>query len=347
MFWSWLHPDDPTDVSNSETLRNIGLLIGGALAFVFAGWRAWIAERQANAAQEQANTAQRTLLNDQYQRGADMLSSDVLAVRLAGIYALQSLAQQQPEAYHIQIMRLFCAFVRNLPKDDILDKPVIIEGEEMLPPIREDAQAALSAIGQRSSKHMQLENEKGFRVDLHGANLRKGDVRGCLLGRADLTWANLTEADLENANLAGALLNFADLSGAKMSGADFQSCICRLASVSLAKAHETNLTRADLEGTIWFDAELENASLSFATLRGADLRRANLAGTDVTGTVFGNGGRRTEHYSDGMLAISARQAYTSLTQEQLDQTTAADGCPPEIEPGTTDAETNVPLEWQG
>ena len=36
-FWGWLHPQAPTTVSNSDTLRNVGLLIGGLLAFMFAG----------------------------------------------------------------------------------------------------------------------------------------------------------------------------------------------------------------------------------------------------------------------------------------------------------------------
>ena len=347
LFWGWLHPDDPTDVSNSDTLRNVGLLMGGALAFVFAGWRAWIAEHQANASQEQANTAQRTLLNDQYQRGADMLSNDVLAVRLAGIYGLQTLVEQQPEAYHLQIMPLFCAFVRNPPKDDVLDKTFVIEGEAMPPLIREDAQAALLAIGRRNSRHIQIEKEKGFRVDLHGSNLRNGDVRQCQLDGADLTWANLTNADLESATLVGADLTYANLSGAKMSRADFRKTVCRLARISLTKAHNANFAEADLEGTIWYGAELDNASVSFATLRGADLTRATLSGTDISGTVFGNGGRRHEDYSGDLLGISSRQAYTSLIQEQLDQATASRNCPPEIEHGTTDAETDLQLVWQG
>ena len=41
-----------------------------------------------------------------------MLGSEVLSVRLGGIYALQRLAEEWPDQYHIQIMRLFCAFVR-------------------------------------------------------------------------------------------------------------------------------------------------------------------------------------------------------------------------------------------
>ena len=102
--WDWLHAEGSTTVSNSETLRNVGLLLGGALAFVFAGWRAWVAERQASAAQAQAataqaqadiaqqqvETAQQGLLNERYQRGAEMLGSPVLSVRLGGIYALRT-----------------------------------------------------------------------------------------------------------------------------------------------------------------------------------------------------------------------------------------------------------------
>ena len=344
--WGWLHPEDSTDVSNSETLRNVGLLIGGVLAFMFAGWRAWIAERQADAAQTQAGTAQRTLLNDQYQRGTDMLSSEVLAIRLAGIYALRAVAEQQPAGYHLQIMRLFCAFVKGPPKDDILDTPFVIGGEEIPLRIREDAQAALSAVGRRDPRHLQIESEEGFRVDLRGANLRNADFRRCLFDQSDLTWADLTGADLEDAKLAGADLTYADLSVAHMSGADFQGANCRLARISGAKAHDANFTAADLEGTILSSADLENACLSYATLRGADLTRAILSGTDISGTKFGTGGRRSEDYSEGELGISATQAYTSLTQEQFDQATASHDCPPEIEHGTNNSETGFQLVWK-
>ena len=63
-FWDWLRPPAPTMVSNSETLRNAGLLIGGLLTFVFAAWRASVAGRQADASQRQAKIADRGLLND-------------------------------------------------------------------------------------------------------------------------------------------------------------------------------------------------------------------------------------------------------------------------------------------
>ena len=76
-------------------------------------WRSTVAERQSATSQLQSETAQRGLLNERYQKGAEMLGSAVLAVRLGGIYALDRLAREHPEAYHLQIMNLLCAFVRN------------------------------------------------------------------------------------------------------------------------------------------------------------------------------------------------------------------------------------------
>ena len=87
------------------TARNVGLMIGGAVALVFAVWRSWVAHKQ-------ADTARQGLLNERYQKGAEMLGNNVLSVRLGGIYALERLAAEHPEQYHVQIMKLLCAFVR-------------------------------------------------------------------------------------------------------------------------------------------------------------------------------------------------------------------------------------------
>ena len=102
MFWEWLSGGE----SGSTTIRNIALVAAGLIALPLAIWRGVVANRQ-------ANTAQQGLLNERYQKGAEMLGNGVLSVRLGGIYALQRLAEESPGQYHIQIMRLFCAFVRS------------------------------------------------------------------------------------------------------------------------------------------------------------------------------------------------------------------------------------------
>ncbi len=67
-FWEGLAGDEE---SLSITVRNVGLVIGGVVAILLAVWRS-------NVAQRQANTAQQTLLNERYQRGAEMLGSAVI-----------------------------------------------------------------------------------------------------------------------------------------------------------------------------------------------------------------------------------------------------------------------------
>ena len=110
-FWDWLQIGEAGKESGSTTVRNISFVTAGVVALPFAFWRSWVAHRQ-------ADTADQNLLNERYQQGAEMLGSDVLTVRLGGIYALQRLAEEHPEQYQIQIMQMFCAFVRHPTQRD-------------------------------------------------------------------------------------------------------------------------------------------------------------------------------------------------------------------------------------
>ena len=180
--------------SGSTTIRNLGLVIGGAVALLLAIWRSWVAQRQ-------ADTAQQDLLNDRYQKGAEMLGSDVLSVRLGGIYNLEQLAAEYPEQYHLQVMKLFCTFVRI---------PTIYESAEsrqlqvapnaggegasqyMPPPTREDVQAIMTAIGARREAGIALEKKQNTTLDLHGADLSYVHLSGANLAGVNLSQANLS-----------------------------------------------------------------------------------------------------------------------------------------------------------
>ena len=203
-FWDELGDEEE---SLSTTARNVGLVIGGVVAILLTVWRSRVAERQAGAAQRQADTAQQNLLNERYQRGAEMLGSDLLAVRLGGIYGLQRLAEEHPGQYHIQIMELLCAFVRYPTGGERRE-----EGQDTV----EDVQIAVRAIGTRSRTGIELERKSDFRLDLFRANLAGASLLDADLGRAKLIRANLAGASLARANLCQA-----DLTGANISGAHF------------------------------------------------------------------------------------------------------------------------------
>ena len=188
-FWEDLHSEQE---SLSTTIRNLGLVIGGIIAMLLAVWRSQVATRQ-------ADTAQQGLLNERHQQGAEMLGSEVLSVRLAGVYALHRLAEEHPEEYHIQIMNLLCAFVRHPTKDESLtvNQP---------PPysMREDVRVVATTIGSRREAGLAIEKREGYRLDL-----RRADLSGLVLFQS-----NLAKADLREANLAPTGFFEVDLSGA-------------------------------------------------------------------------------------------------------------------------------------
>ena len=245
--------------SGSTTMRNVGLVAAGVVTVGLLIWRGYVANKQASAAQRQADiaqkqvdkaqqqvaaahrqaeTAQQGLRNERYQKGADMLGSEVLSVRMAGIYALQRLAIEYPEEYHIQIIRLFCAFVRRPTADeDYEDELRAIVEDEWQAIIRghfarEDVQAIVQAIGARLEKGIKLERSQNFRLNFSRARLRhvqfnKGtNLTSSYLHTADLFDANLisvdmTKAWLVNANLSDTILRETIFVEARVSSAIF------------------------------------------------------------------------------------------------------------------------------
>ena len=221
----------------SATVRNLGLVIGGVIAILLAVWRSRVAERQ-------ADTAQRGLLNERYQKGAEMLGNAVLSVRLGGIYALQRLAEEHPEQYHVQIMRLLCAFARNpTPSgEDEGRQDVQEESFRTLPSPREDVQAVMEAIRARHEKHVSLERKGALRLDMRGADLSHVVLSGGDLRSADFMDTNLSHASLDSANLSHAILFNTNLSSARLK--------------------EANLSGAVLIGASLKDTDLSGAKLS-------------------------------------------------------------------------------------
>lgn len=371
--WEWLGAIKPERETASTTARNIGILFFGFVAIVFAIWRGMVADCQAKASLNRAETSERGLLNERYTQGAEMLGNPVLSVRLAGIYALQRLAYEEPQFYHVQIMRLFCVFVRRPPRDvNQITPPGPQEPKEM--PV--DAGDALKAILTRSRALVEFEAKENFKLDLADADLSRANLTQAILTEAILTDATLARADLTGARLNGAIMHdakmgHADLPGAHLTGA--QLIDARMAEVNLFMAI---LTKANLTGAILTNANLTGAVLTGANLTGVNLTEAkfgrislvSLHGSDkpgdITKAVMARPGRPEPILRAGVNADLRGATLTNailtgtdlsradlskvegLTQEQLDVACAEVDCPPKLD-GAFDAETEKPLEWRG
>ena len=323
MVWQWFitsssitkpEEDETREVihdSGASIVRNLGLLVVGIVALVFAWWRAKIADRQAATSQVTADTAQataeiaqataetgqRTLLNDQYQKATELLGSPNLAIRLSGIDQLHRIGKGNPDQYYVQVIQLLCAYIR-FPTEDANftsgqeQRSAITERRQMRP----DIQLALSNITGRTDDEVGLQKAAGFELDLSGADLQnsflaKANLSNAMLGGAKLSGSMIAEADLQGASLRNADLSSpAPATAGENSAASlvyqsesdmdhFEDLVWDDAFNSLTWMEGTDLSGADLT-----DANLAGVALVDALLPRAILRRANLEGADLSGT---------------------------------------------------------------
>lgn len=86
----------------------VGAGTGGVAALVLAGRRQWSTERSIA---DVSHDAGERRITDLYSKAADQLGSDKAAVRLAGLYSLQRLAQDTPPLRQT-IVNVLCAYLR-------------------------------------------------------------------------------------------------------------------------------------------------------------------------------------------------------------------------------------------
>ena len=233
--------------SGSTTIRNVVLALVALVALPLALWRSSVADRQ-------ANTAQQGLLNERYQKWSEMLGSHVLSVRLARAYALQSVAMDYPEQYHVQIMRLFCAFIRLPTRDEILESVQASIGMSAQLGIRQDVEAVMEAIGSRPGKGMALEQRADFRLDLRGANLGQIQILQADLSRAMFHRSNLSGVNFANTDLTDAFLPYADLSRAHFHAVTFTRTRLWSTNLSGATLQDAEMIRMNLHDVIFAGA---------------------------------------------------------------------------------------------
>ena len=287
--WDWLaSPIESGGESGSTTIRNIALVLAGVVALILALWRGVIGERQAAA-------AELSVSDGRYQRGIEMLASENLSARLGGIYSLRNLAESQPEQYHVQVMRVFCAFVRYPPPYDSEEAERDSGKAEAeanprkhvhgRPRARADIQAVMDAIGSRSESGIAIERRTGFVIDLNGA---------------DLSWTHLEKADLSNADLTFANLHRAVFyewrrgyppprSSFYLRLRKFNPGMERPELDNYAnekgwrRTYTANLSGADLSYADLSEARMEHVNLSGAQIREANLSGVRLGDTNLRG----------------------------------------------------------------
>lgn len=111
LLWTMLGANDPRDSVRLDTIRTASSIVigtGGAAALLLAARRQRSAELDLKQKDHDATERRVTEL---YGKAADQLGSDKAPIRLAGLYALERLAQDNPE-HRQTIVHLICAYLR-------------------------------------------------------------------------------------------------------------------------------------------------------------------------------------------------------------------------------------------
>ncbi|MEU8804792.1 pentapeptide repeat-containing protein, partial [Spirillospora sp. NPDC048819] len=224
-----------------KTGLSVGAGTGGAVALLLAMRRQWLSERDQLHREQVADTthshAERVALASEhdaaerrvtelYSRAADQLASDKAPVRLAGLYALERLAQDNPTQRQT-IVNVICAYLR-MPFAP--ERPATRSADELeaIPP-----EARGSARTEDESSVGQWEQERVVRLTAQGIltkHLHARDnptewPRSSTPEGPDF-WPslnlNLSEATLLEFSGAGITVNVASFSGTRfVGGANF------------------------------------------------------------------------------------------------------------------------------
>ncbi|MBN8181005.1 pentapeptide repeat-containing protein [Roseibium aggregatum] len=265
-------------------VRNIGLIALGVIGTLLALWRSMVAHSA-------HKLSEKGLIIDRYQKGAQMLESSELSVRIAGVHALRELAISDPGETYILVQDILCTYVR---ETSVERKPKLqmpgIRGKELeygiFPPDLQTALTAISFLRDHAKQAENIERESDWQVNLSGANL----------ARAKLIKANLSGANLSKANLSSARLDMANMIGSMLNRANLFEAVLTQTNLTGLQIWEANLSNTYLSGTELVDVRLKNcnlsgayifdANLSGAVLREIDLSRAKLWRCNLSGVNF-------------------------------------------------------------
>lgn len=168
---------DAATVGDQIELIKTGLAVGagtgGAVALVLAGRRQWSMEQvnrvTERSAEDARHDATERRITDLYTKAADQLGSDKAAVRLAGLYSLERLAQDTPPLRQT-VVNLLCAYLR-MPSESASEQEI---------EVRRAAQRVFSTHLRAADEHTFW---PGINLDLTGAVLDYFDLKDARLNQ--------------------------------------------------------------------------------------------------------------------------------------------------------------------
>ncbi|GAB3866694.1 hypothetical protein GCM10029963_79460 [Micromonospora andamanensis] len=210
-------------IESIRTGMTIGAAVTAAFALLLAFRRQQLAERTQQATEYDAGEKRVTEL---YVKAADQLGSDKAPVRLAGLYALERLAQDN-FIHRQSIVEVICAYLRMpyTPPDDQPTATPPADGPDPTAPTATTGDRDKPAVDPREERQVRLAAQRILARHLRPTTTPEGEPHPLYWGpkvTLDLTEAVLTDLDLNDCHLNNATFTRTHFSGnAWFAGATF------------------------------------------------------------------------------------------------------------------------------
>ena len=234
-------------------------------------------------------------ITDLYIRAADQLGSDKAPVRLAGLYALERLAQDNP-GHRQTIVNLICAYLR-MPYTAPADVNLAVYRDQHRHQVRyQSARRGLTAqelkpADTREEHQVRLTAQRVLATHLHSDDA----TRFWHNINLDLTGAHLIDLDMTNCSIVTGTFRGASFTGGVFRGAAFTEADFGEATFSAPDFRDATFADATFTGhtnfrnaTFSSDADFSGATFSHAHFDGATFSGAYFSDAIFTGAYFNN-----------------------------------------------------------
>lgn len=343
--------------NNAVLVRNLVFTFATPAGVILATWRMIVLNRQSEIASRQAAAAEGGHRDGRFEKGAEMMSADEITSRIGGIVALERLATNHPDEYHVPCMKMFSAYVRFRFGESVGGKHST-EEIEYCPP---DIEMAAQVIGNRRRADKEylekIERQNEYKIDMSAANLsfvtlNHMDFSESRFVNSRFVYANLSHsifvgAWFSSSNLSGAILIESNIANARLQDADLTSAVLKNSNLSGTNLVQADLRGADLSGTNLANANLFRANLSSANLDGGNLNGANLKYSSLSEALLDNANFFDASLWQTDLSNAKMRNVRNLSQLELNKAFIRKGKDaPDLE-GSICVLTGDPLVWQG
>lgn len=261
--WEWTYwseqsfgPDgilQRTTIDRVRILQQLLLVPLGIAALALAIWRSWTAHQQARAALRQTEIARIGQNAERFSRAAELLESDRIAVRNAGVNSLFEYARVDFPASYLRVQRTLCSHIQDQ------SKLIQARGEEIESPLNEIAEAFL-LVGRlkaifdpdnylRDSRLRSLYFSKSL---LHwfeggGCNFSNAAFVDCEFKQFRLEYSVMKSAVFWRSIFDGALVRYMDLRDAS-----FRDCMLKESGIHMSDLSSSRFERLEFVGDTKF-----------------------------------------------------------------------------------------------